>query len=441
MKKILILGAGFGGLTVARTLDRMLGASDAQITIVNRDNFSLFTPMLPEVSAAGIAARHIAVPIRDGLRHARFHLGEVRGIDLDRRSVRIEHPLNATIETLEYDHLVIGLGGVTSTFNVPGVAERTLPLKTLEDADALRNRFVAMLELADAAHNELEDASSVCRRLLTFVVIGGGFTGVETAGEAADLFKSVKRFYPSISSDHIRIVLIEGGARLLPELPQKMGAYALRHLARRGVEVIVGDQVAAVDAESVLLKSGKKIESATVVWSAGVRPAPITAELAVEHGPRGSILTNPDFSVPGRPGVWALGDCAATPDPRAEYYPPTAQHALREGARLARNIVAVLRGAPTKPFVYTSLGSMASLGARRGIAALPGGFVLTGFSAWFLWRSYYLSRLPGWDRRLRVTFDWTMGVFFPRDIAELRVYSELSQREAMRAAGMGSIAP
>jgi len=422
MTRVLILGAGFGGLTVARVLDRIARREGLDVTIVDRENFSLFTPMLPEVSAAGIGARHIVVPIRVGLRNTAFHLGEVTAIDLDRRRVDVRHPLSGTAETLGYDQLVIAFGGVTSTFNVPGVAEHTLALKSLEDAEALRNRFVAMLELADAATDQRERT-----KMLTFVIIGGGFTGVETAGEAADLFHSILRYYRGIRKEHVRIVLVEGGARLLPELPEQMGTYSARHLTRRGVEVVLGDRVAEVCEENVRLKSGREIEAATIVWTAGIKPAEIVAGLAIAHEKRGKVVVEPDLSVAARPGVWALGDCAMIPDGSGGFYPPTAQHALREGPVLARNLVAALRGRPTKPFHYAALGMMASLGARRGIAQLPGNVILTGFLAWFMWRTYYLVRLPGWDRKLRVAFDWTMGLFFPRDIAELRVYSERSQ--------------
>ena len=431
MKQLLILGGGFGGLTLGRSLAGAAAHGELEVHIVNRDNYSLFTPMLPEVSAAGIGARHIVVPIRAAVPHAAFHLGDVQAIDLDARRVDVIHPLNGTQQALGYDHLVIALGGVTSTFGVPGVAQYTIPLKTLEDAETMRNRLVAMLELADNTHDPLER-----RRLLTFVVIGGGFTGVEAAGETADLLRNVSRFYPTIGGADVRIVVVEGGARLLPELPEAMGVYSAKHLRRRGVEVVLSDPVASVEEQRVTLRSGNTIETATIVWSAGVRPAPIVEKLPLEHGKRGAILTKADFSVPGREGVWALGDCASTPDSNGGFFPPTAQHAIREGAALAKNIRASLKGRPTQPFRYNSLGMMASLGGRRGAAQLPGNVVLTGFLAWFLWRSYYLSRLPGFDRKLRVAFDWSMGLFFARDIAELRVYSERSQRESLTDAGM-----
>jgi NADH dehydrogenase len=223
-----------------------------------------------------------------------------------------------------------------------------------------------------------------------------------------------------------------------------MGRYTTRNLARRKVELIIGDGVTRIDEGEIALQSGMRIPTATVVWSAGVRPAPVLKDLpGVMHARNGGIIVNPDMSVIGRSGVWALGDCAWIPTkPKAEqsdrdaWYPATAQHAIREGPALADNIIATLRGEPTKPFRFTALGTMASLGGRRGVAALPGGFVLTGLLAWLLWRTYYLARLPGLDRRFRVTVDWTLGLLFPRDIAELRLYTERGQREAARDAGL-----
>jgi NADH:ubiquinone reductase (H+-translocating) len=318
-----------------------------------------------------------------------------------------------------YDHLVLALGSSTSTFGIPGVAEHTWALKSLEDADALRNRFVWLLELADTIAEKER-----IRRYLTIAIVGGGFTGVETAGEIVELFRSVLRFYPRLSPADVRVVLVEAGPTLLAGLPPRMGEYSRRNLERRGVEVLTGDGVAAADENGLTLQSGRRIETATIVWSAGVAPSPMIAKTALPKTNRGAVMTNADMRVTCFPNVWALGDCAAIPDGEGGVYPMTAQHAIREGPALADNIIAVLRGKPTKPFRYASMGMMAALGARRAVAQLPGNLVLTGFVAWFLWRSYYLLRLPGLDRKLRVAFDWTLDLIFPRDIAELRVDTE-----------------
>ena len=425
--RIVILGGGFAGVAVARRLERRLRPDEADVTIVSRENFTLFTPMLPEVSSGGIETRHVVTPVRAQLRRTRFVLGEIERIDLDLREVDARHPITGDVATLLYDRIVLALGSVTSTFGIPGVEEFTLPLKTIEDAETLRNRIIAALEQA-----VVTEAGPERDRLLTFAVVGGGYTGCEAAGELVDLFHSIVPFYRPLRLADVRMVLIEAGKALLADLPPQMGKYTTRNLARRKVELVIGDGVTRIDARGIALQSGAMIPCATIVWSAGVRPSPVLKDLpGLEHARNGGLVVHADMSAVGRPEVWAIGDCAWIPaKPGAElsdktaWYPATAQHAIREGPSLADNLVASLRGQPTKPFHYRSLGTMASLGGRRGVAALPGGFVLSGFPAWILWRTYYLARLPGIDRRLRVTIDWTLGLLFPRDIAEMRLYTE-----------------
>jgi len=432
MQNILILGGGFAGINTAMRLERRLRTDEATITLVSRDNFTLFTPMLPEVSSGGIEQRHVVTPVRAQIRRSNFVLGEVISIDLASKHVGVQHTINGSKIDLTYDHLVLALGSVTSTFNLPGVAERSLPLKTLEDAEVLRNRIIATLELADIERNP-----AVRERLLTYVIVGGGYTGCEATGELHDFFRSITRFYKSIEPRDIRIILVEGGKALLPDLAPGMGTYIARNLAERNIEIIMGDGVASLGEDAIVLASGRAISTATCVWSAGVRPAPILKTLPCEHARNGGLFVERDMSLTGYANVWALGDCAWIPMGEPDkWYPATAQHAIREAPVLADNIVAALRGEPTKPFVFSSLGTMASLGARRGVAAFPGGFILTGFFAWLLWRSYYLARLPGLDRKLRVAFDWTLGLFFSRDIAELRVFTERSHVMANKDAGM-----
>jgi NADH dehydrogenase len=359
-------------------------------------------------------------------------LAEITDIDLEAQRVQVQHTITGTKMTLAYDHLVVALGSVTSTFNIPGVAERSLPLKTIEDAETLRNRIIATLELADVAADPIERS-----RLLSYAVVGGGYTGCEAVGELSDLFRSVTRYYKTIRPEEVKITLVEAGKKLLPDLPQRMGEYTTEHLRKQGIELEIGDGVSLVDANGITLASGRRIETATVIWSAGVRPAPAVVELPVEHARNGGIYTERDMRVRGRSNVWALGDCAWIPTAKADtWYPPTAQHAIREGPALADNLVATLRNEPTKPFDFTALGTMASLGGRRGVVAFPNGFILTGFLAWAMWRSYYLARLPGVDRRLRVTVDWTLDLFFSRDIAEFRVYTERSHQMAAVSAGL-----
>ncbi|GAC1312306.1 MAG: NAD(P)/FAD-dependent oxidoreductase [Vulcanimicrobiaceae bacterium] len=431
--RILILGGGFAGLATARTLEKVLAPGEAEMTLVSRENFTLFTPMLPEIGSGTLETRHVVTPVRAQLRRTSFVLADVRAIDFDARAVRVEHTIAGAERILHYDQLVIALGSVTSTFGLPGIAERSIPYKTLEDADRVRNHVIAMLELADVTRDPVER-----ERLLTFVFVGGGFTGVEAAGEMADFFRSTTRFYPSIAADEISVYLVEGGKKLLPDLQAGMGEYSARALTKRGVRVLVDTFVAGADELGLRLKDGSTIPTATIVWSAGVKPSPVVSALAIATGRGGTIVVDGDLSVPNHPGVWAIGDCAAIPDPDAPgtTYPATAQHAIREGPLLGANVAAHLRGAPTQTFRYKSMGMMASIGARRGVAGLQGKFLITGFFAWLLWRGYYLLRLPGLDRQLRVAFDWTLGLFFPRDIAELRVYSRVAQQRAEREAGI-----
>ncbi|HTZ53531.1 MAG TPA: NAD(P)/FAD-dependent oxidoreductase [Candidatus Acidoferrum sp.] len=429
--RIVILGGGFGGIAVAQRLERRLRPGEGELTLISRENFSLFTPMLPEVSSGELDIRHIVTPIRPQLHRTRFVLADVHAIDIAASSVTYTHTLTGLTESIAYDQLVVALGSSTSTFGLPGVAERVFALKTLEDAGILRNRLVWLLELADSTSD-----AALRRRYLTIAVVGGGFTGVEAVGEFVELFRSVLRFYPTIDPAMVHIVLIEGGATLLPGLPKRMGTYSAAFLRKRGVEIITGDGVARADDDGITLQSGRRVETKTIVWSAGVAPSPTVRDSTLPLTKRGAIIVGRDFRVEGDPTVWALGDCAAIPDGAGGYYPLTAQHAIREGPVLADNIVAVLRGKPTKPFAFNALGMMASLGGRRAVAQLPGNRVLTGWLAWFLWRSYYLLRLPGLDRKLRVAFDWTLEMIFPRDIAELRVYSREAQSSAATDAGL-----
>ena len=416
MPVIAIVGGGFAGTAVARRLERRLRADEAEIVLLSRDNYTLFTPMLPEVTSGELEVRHVVTPIRAQLRRTNFILSEVGAIDIDRKNVTYRHVLTGLTRTLEYDQLVLALGSSTSTFGIPGVAENVWALKTLEDADALRNHLVWILELGDTI-----DDPQHRRQLLTLVVVGGGFTGVETAGEIFELFRSVLHFYRRLRLEDLKMVLVEAGPTLLPGLPPKMGKYSRRVLQRRGIEVLTGDGVTAADAGGLTLQSGRRIDCATIVWSAGVKPSPSIETLDLPKTKRGAVVTGADMRVPQVPSVWALGDCASIPDGEGGTYPLTAQHAIREGPHLADNLVRVLRGQRTQPFRFRTLGMMAALGGRRAVAELPGDRVITGFFAWFLWRTYYLIRLPGLDRRLRVAFDWTVDLLFPRDIAELRV--------------------
>ncbi len=411
--RVVILGTGFAGLAVARALRHR--RADLDIVAVNRENYTLFTPMLPEVASGSIEPRHVAEPFRSAVPDATFVLGEVQGVDFGTRTVTTHHPVTGETTELGYDQLVIALGAISSTHGTPGAAAHTLGLKTLDDAIRLRDQLIRSLE---AAAVERDDAER--RRLLTLAVVGGGFTGVEAAGEALAYLRRIARAYRGLDPALLRVVLVAGSDRLLEQLPARFGTRARAVLAERGVEIVLGDEVAAVDAGGLTLKSGKRYAAKTVVWSAGVRVPALVEQLDVPHAKHHAIQANADFSVPGRPGVWALGDCASVPKPGGGAYPQTAQDAVREGALLARNLDAALRGRRTRPFRYRSPGMMASLGDRTGLADLLGGHLIAGFPAWLLWRAYYLSRLPGASRKTRVALDWALSLPFPEDIASIR---------------------
>jgi len=419
--RVVIVGGGFAGVALARGLESAGKRERLRITLINRQNFMLFTPMLPEAAAGSIELQHIMQPLRVELETddrtegaSRFELGEAIGIDLERRTVSVRHPLTHDVRLIEYDELALALGATDSTMGVPGVEKFTIPLKTIGDAELVRSRVVGSLEVAAKTNDLLERD-----RLSRFVVVGGNFTGVELAGELQAFLRSILRYYPSIDSATVEVVVVESSDKLLGHLPEKFGKYAASVLRARGTRLLLGQDVKAVDSRGVELKDGERIESATVIWAAGVEPPPLAKQLGINTNKHGAIETGGDFAVTGTPHVWALGDCAAVPRPEGGTYAPLAQNAIREGKLLAANIRASLRGKPTKNFRYHELGQMASLGDRNAVVKLPGGRMLTGTVAWMAWRTYYLALLPGWNRRTRVALDWTLALAFPPETARL----------------------
>lgn len=419
--RVVIVGGGFAGVAVAHGLERIGKRDKLNISLINRQNFMLFTPMLPEAAAGSIEPRHIVQPLRAELDRdngplaaSSFELGEAIGIDLERRAVSVRHPLTHDVRLIEYDELVLALGATDSTLGVPGVEKFTVPLKTIVDAELVRSRVVGALEVAAKTNDLLERD-----RLSRFVVVGGNFTGVELAGELQAFLRSILSYYPSIDPAGVEVVIVESSEKLLGHLPDKFGKYAASVLRKRGTHLILGRDVNAVDPRGVELKGGDRLASATVIWAAGVEPSPLAKQLGIKTNEHGAIETGGDFAVTGTPHVWALGDCAAVPRPGGGTYAPLAQNAIREGALLAANIRASLRGKPTTNFRYHERGQMASLGDRKAVVELPGGHMLTGALAWIAWRTYYLGRLPGWSRRTRVALDWTLALAFPPATARL----------------------
>jgi NADH dehydrogenase len=397
----LILGGGFAGSYVARLLRRR-GA-----TIVSPENFMLYTPMLPEAASGSLEPRHVVVPIRMMCPHAELLLGRAVELQEDRRTVAVETGAGSVI--VRYDQLVLALGSVARTLPIPGLAEYGLGFKTLADAIWVRNHVLQQLELAAAA--QPEDA----KRHLSFVFVGAGYAGVEALAELADLVRDALRFYPALRGIRQRWVLVDAAPKILPEIPSRLGEYATKELWKRGVDIRVSTTLESADAHGVTLSDGSYLETETLVWTAGVRPHPLLTELGLPLDERGRVLVDATLRVEGRENVWALGDCARIPNETTPGRPdpPTSQHALRQARRLARN----LRGEP-KPYRYRMLGQVATLGRHKGIADVLG-LPLRGFPGWFVTRTYHLYQLPLLSRKLRVVTDWTVALFFRRDIAEL----------------------
>lgn len=414
--RIVILGGGFAGTSTALRLERTLGRDQrVEITLIDAENFFTFTPLLPEVPSGSIQPKHIVFPLRALLRKTVVRQAEVHAIDLARREVVAAHCHACGAYRVPFDHLVVALGSVPNYFNLPGVAEHSLTIKSLADATRLHAHVIDKLE-----HADLTPDAEARRRMLTFVVAGGGFAGVETLAELNDFVRGAGRFYPGISPKDIRLVLIHSGQRILPEVSEGLSKYALAKLQQHGVETLLGVRVAERMPGAVRLSDGTVIPTDTFVWAAGTAPHPLLDSLDVPKNSTGRIEVDAAMAVPTRPALWAIGDSAAIPDlVTGKMCPPTAQYAIRQGRRLADNIAAAIKGQPATPFRFKSLGLLAGLGRRSAVAEILG-MRFSGFLAWWLWRTIYLMKLPGLERKLRVCLDWTMDLFFPRDIVYLR---------------------
>ena len=395
----LILGGGFAGSYVARFVGKR-GA-----TIVSPENYMLYTPLLPEAGAGTLEPRHVVVPLRQMCPHAELLLGRVTGLDEGSRTVLAE-TLAGSYE-IGYERLVLALGAVTRVLPVPGLREHGVGFKDLADAIALRNRVLEQLERASIRPDAPEE--------LGFVFVGAGYAGVEALGELNDFAHDALRFYPSLRRVRQRWVLVDAAPKILPEIPRRLGEYAARHLERRGVEIHVSTMLESFDGHEAVLSNGTRIPARTLVWTAGVRSNPILPKLGLPLDERGRVRVGTTLRVEGSGDVWALGDCAAVPNTRTPGVcdPPTCQHALRQARRLAKN----LAGSP-RPYGYRMLGQVATLGYHKGIAEIPG-LRLRGFLGWFVARTYHLYQLPLLSRKLRVVLDWTVALFFRRDVVEI----------------------
>jgi len=431
-KRVVILGGGFGGVSAAARLERLFARDPSVgITLVSESNYLLFTPMLAEVASSALQAQHISAPVRACCPRTRFRRGEVVAIDTAAHEVTVATDGGAPGETITYDHLVLGLGSIPNYRGLPGMEEHSFALKTLYDATTLRNHVIGLLEQADA-----EDDAAERRRMLTFVVVGGGFAGTEMVAELFDLVHIVLRYYPHIPEGEPRFVLVHSRDRILPELGAELAAYALEKLRSRGIEFVLETRVAGATADALLLGGDEAIATRTIVWTAGNQPNPLLATLTCERNDAGAVVVDSTLRLPGYDNVWGVGDCAQIPDPdrEGEWYPPTAQHALREGKVVAENVAAAMRGRPPKPFRFRTIGMLVALGHRTAAGEIRGR-QFSGLLAWLMWRGVYWSKLPGAEKKVRVFLDWTIDLAFPRDIVltaprPTPTLAELMEKEA-----------
>ena len=410
-RTIAIVGGGFAGTTLARELDGKL-PPEYQLLLISEESYTTFNPMLPEALGASIFPEQVVAPIRQMLDRGRFIMGRVNAVDTACKTLTATTLAGET--TLPFDHLVLAFGNRARLDLVPGLQEHGLPLKTVGDAMHIRNTV-----LRRVAQIELEEDPAARRRLGHFVIIGGGFSGVETAGELVECLHSIRRYYPRVAADELRVTLLQDQPRLLLEVSERLGHSAHKSLMARGVDVRTGTRATCVSDRAVALADGEMLSSATVICTIGTRPNALVERMLLPTE-RGRIVVNPDLSVQQTRGLWAIGDCALIMNGYDNKpAPPTAQFAVREARCLAANLLAVITSQPTRAFNYRSRGSLAAIGHRKGVADLFG-IPLSGLPAWLLWRAYYLSQMPTLGRKVRIFVEWTWGMFFPNDITHLR---------------------
>jgi len=421
--QVVILGGGFAGVTTAEQLEKQFREDPTiSFTLISETNSWLFTPMLVEVATSGLEPTHITTPLRTSLKRTRVLRSRVTSIDLECRQVHLNDEGQQT--GLHYDHLVLALGSVSNYPGNTAVAENALEFKTLADAMRIRNHVIDVFERADS------EPDPGCRRaLLTFVVAGGGFSGAELAGGINDFARGIIADYPNLSTDDLRIILVHSRGQILPELSESLANYAMQRMRERGVTFKLNTRVADARPGSISLSPAEEIPTETFVWTAGATPNPILKELPIKHDSRGAVLVDRTLAIPDYGNVWALGDCASVPDTKTgKTCPPTAQVATREAVVLAHNIRACLLGRPLKPFCFKSLGTLCIVGYHTACAEIRG-LKFSGLFAWLLWRGVYLSKLPGLERKVRVLTDWTLELFFPRDIVQTIDFDDSRTRQ------------
>jgi NADH dehydrogenase len=444
---VVIAGGGFGGFYAARALERVLPAQSARVTLVNDANFMLYTPLLPGAAGATLDPRHVVVPLRSQLRRTELVIGDVARADPTARTLCVERIDGERVE-LSYDHLIVALGSVSRTLPVPGLAEHGIGFKSLSDATALRNQVLNCLDIAETIEDPERRAE-----YLGFVFVGAGYAGVEGLAELQDFAVQVIELYPRCRAQGMRWVLAEARERIMQEVPLSLSEFAEGELRGRGIEVCTNATLLEITERAVRLSHGSPIPARTVVWTAGVKPSPAVATLGLPLDAQGRILVDRTMrvvdarangagaSAGGR--VWAIGDCAAVPDPRRPGHscPPTAQHAIRQGRLVARNVAAALAGGRSRPFRYKTKGVVAELGGTQAVA-ITLGIRWRGLPAWLIARTYHLLLMPGMGRRLRLLVDWNVALVFGRDPSSpgrLGSPTPLDPPQSREAAGAGRV--
>lgn len=413
--KILILGGGFAGISALQQMEKTFGI-DVKITLVSEDNFFLFTPMLPEMASGTIHPSDISIPIRKFCKKSEFVQAKISSIDLKNRLVAITRTFDGKVRVLDYDYLIIALGGTTNFFGNKRIESNSFTMKTIQDAIAIKNHIIHMLEIADG-----EEDQQTQQKLLTVVIVGAGFAGVETIGEINDFVReSVKHYYRNISPKNIKMILVSGSAGILPELDPSLSQKAQESLKKAGVRIITKAKAVDAGEDFVLLGTGETIPCATMIWTAGLTTDSVISTLDCEHK-SGKILVDEFLRIPSSANVFSFGDCAAIKDQKTGgFYPPTAQHALSESKIVTHNIKCAITGKGVqKQFNFESKGMMAIIGKRNGIATISGRN-FSGTIAWLIWKTYYLTMLPTFEKKFKVATDWTVNLFFKRDITLVR---------------------
>jgi NADH dehydrogenase len=411
---VVVVGGGFGGFNAARTIEKKFSESTVKVTLVSEQNYLLYTPFLPEAAAGTLEPRHVVTPLRDLLHKSRLALGSMTGLDAERKVVQVRNAEGDPVE-LRYDRLVLAPGSVSRTLPIPGLAEHGAQFKSLADAIWLRNHVIRSLELAETVRDPKR-----LDELLTFVFVGGGYAGLEALAELQDFATDAMEKYPAAREHGLRWMLVEAADRVLRELDPRLADYTVRELRKRGIDVRLDTQLKEVTANDVLLSTGERIATRTLVWTAGVKPSPLVADLGLPLDAAGRIIVDNEMRVEGREDIWAIGDAAAVPNPLNpdRPSPPTAQQARRQGFAAGHNVAASLGKGKTKPYAYKDRGSFVNLGRYKAVAA-TGKLRIRGPLAWWMARTYHVSQIAGFSRKLRAVIDWTVSLPFGRDVSEV----------------------